>query len=159
MKIILIAAMAANRVIGKDNDIPWHIPGEQKRFKKITTGHTVVMGRKTYESIGHPLPDRQNIIITRQSGYVADGCIIVQSLTEALEKCGNTDKVFIAGGGEIYAQALPVADEIYLTTLQRAVDGDRYFPEFSQEEFQQVFSETVNQHEPYMFAIYRRVKS
>jgi len=159
MKIILIAAMAANRVIGKGNDIPWHIPGEQRRFKKITMGHTLIMGRKTFDSIGRPLPGRKNIIVTRQGDYRAEGCIVAHSLADALKKCGDAEKVFIAGGEEMYVQALPLADEIYLTTIQRAVEGDRYFPDFSPEDFEQNFQETVSAPEPYIFTIYRRVKA
>ena len=158
MKIILIAAMAANRVIGKGDDIPWRVPGEQRRFKEITMGHALVMGRKTFESIGRPLPGRQNIIVTRQRNYAAKGCDVAHSLSEAMEKCRGAEKVFIAGGEEIYTQALAMADEIYLTTLQRTVEGDRYFPEFSAKDFQQIFSETVPRPEPYTFTIYRRTK-
>ncbi len=159
MKIILIAAMAANRVIGKGNDIPWHIPGEQRRFKEITMGHTLIMGRKTFDSIGRPLPGRRNIIITRQRDYLAEGCEVAHSLSEAIKKCGHAEKVFIAGGEEMYVQALPMADEIYLTTIQREVEGDKYFPDFSTEDFRQTFCETVSQPEPYTFAIFHREKA
>ena len=119
-------------------------------------GHTLVMGRKTYESIGRPLPGRQNIVITRQHDYSAPGCLVAKSLQEALAAAGNAEKIFIAGGGEIYEQALSITDEIYLTTIHRHVDGDRFFPEFSTEVFHQVFTETIKEPEPYTFTIYGR---
>src|SRR4051812_21271293 len=100
--------MSENRVIGKDNDIPWRIPGEQKRFRKLTTGHTLIMGRKTFESIGKPLPNRHNIVISRNQEYKAAGCEVVSSLTEALALVKNEDEVFIGGGESIYREALPL---------------------------------------------------
>lgn len=158
MKIILIAAMAENRVIGRGNDIPWHIPGEQKRFKEITMGHTLVMGRKTYESIGKPLPGRKNIIITRQKKYSALGCIVVGSLPAAIAACTNDQKVFIAGGGQVYEQAIPFADEIHLTILHRQVEGDIFFPEFSEKDFIESSREIMKGNEPYTMVVYRRQK-
>jgi len=157
MEIILIVAMAANRVIGHDNDIPWRIPGEQRRFKEITWGHTLVMGRLTYQSIGRPLPGRRTVIITRQNDYREPGCTVVHSLAEALRACADAEKVFIAGGGEIFTQSLALADAIYLTTLHREVAGDIYFPEFSEADFAKEHEEVVrNEEEPYTFAVYRR---
>lgn len=158
MKIILIAAMAENRVIGRGNDIPWHIPGEQKRFKEITMGHTLVMGRKTYESIGKPLPGRKNVIITRQKKYSALGCIVVESLPAAITACANDQKVFIAGGGQVYEQALPLADEIHLTILHRQIEGDIFFPEFSEKDFIERSREIVKGTEPYTMVVYHRQK-
>ena len=155
MKVSLIAAMAKNRTIGKGNDIPWHIPGEQKMFKEITLGHTVVMGRKTYESIGGPLPGRTNIVVTRQKDYSALGCIVAGSLDDAIAKAGE-DEVFICGGAQIYEQALPMARRIYLTTLHRDVEGDSHFPELSPEEFEQVSSEVIDGGEPYTFSVFER---
>ena len=157
MEIILIVAMAANRVIGRDNDIPWHIPGEQQRFKRVTMGHTLVMGRRTFESIGRPLPERKTVIITRNEDHAEPGCTIAHSLPEALEYCREDEKVFIAGGGDIFTQAMTITDTIYLTTLHREVEGDIFFPEFSESEFIKEQEETVNdEEEPYTFAIYRR---
>lgn len=158
MKIILIAVMAENRVIGRGSDIPWHIPGEQKRFKQITMGHTLIMGRKTHESIGKPLPGRKNIIITRQKKYAALGCTVAESLPAALEKCANAQKVFIAGGGQIYEQALPFADEICLSILHRQVEGDIFFPEFSEKDFLESSREILKGPEPYTMVVYRRQK-
>ena len=156
MKIILIAAMAKNRVIGRGNTIPWHIPGEQKRFKAITMGHTLIMGRKTFESIGRPLPGRKTIIISRNPGYQAKGCLTAASLTEALALCSETETTFIAGGGEIYRAALPLAESIYLTVLDREVAGDVFFPEFDPERFHLVSHERVNGPESYTVSIYQR---
>ena len=159
MKIILIAAMAANRVIGRDNGIPWHIPDDQQRFKKITMGHTLIMGRKTFESIGRPLPGRMNIVITRQKDYPASGCVVTENLKQALKIAANGQRVFIAGGGQIYKEALPLADEIHLTTLKKPVAGDVFFPNFSAEEFSEEYHETVYGPEPYTVSVFRRKKA
>lgn len=156
MKIILIAAMAKNRVIGRGNTIPWHIPGEQQRFKGMTMGHTLVMGRKTFESIGRPLPGRKTVIISRNREYQAAGCVVVPSLAAAIALCPETETVFIAGGGEIYQQALDLADSIYLTVLDREVEGDILFPEFDLKRFQKISSERVEGPEPYTFTIFSR---
>ncbi len=129
MEIILIAAMAANRVIGRKGKIPWHIPAEQRFFRDTTWGFPLVMGRKTYESIGRPLPGRRNIIISRQTGLVISGCDVTSSLIEAIRLCGMVKKVFIIGGAQIFVEAMPLADTIILSTLQREIDGDVYFPE------------------------------
>lgn len=156
MKIILIAAMAKNRVIGRANTIPWHIPGEQQRFKGMTMGHTLVMGRKTFESIGRPLPGRKTVIISRNREYQAAGCVVAPSLAAAIALCPETETVFIAGGGEIYQQALDLADSIYLTVLDREVEGDILFPEFDLKRFQKISSERVEGPEPYTFTIFSR---
>jgi len=159
MEIILIVAMAANRVIGRDNGIPWHIPGEQRRFKELTMGHVLVMGRLTYESIGRPLPGRKTVVISRRSDYRPSGCLVARSVQEALVACAGAEKVFIAGGGEIFRQTMQLADAIYLTTLHREVAGEVRFPAFSEDEFVKEFEELVdNEEEPYTFAVYRRVK-
>lgn len=156
MSVILIAAMARNRVIGQDKEIPWHIPGEQTRFKQITMGHTVVMGRKTFESIGRPLPGRKNVIISRRENYNPQGCLVATSFKSALATCKNDEKIFIAGGGQIYGQALPFADEIILTVIDRDVPGNIYFPEFSDKDFEEISSEMIFEPEPYTVKIYRR---
>ena len=159
MKISAIVAMASNRVIGNRGDIPWKIPGEQKMFKEITLGHTIIMGRKTYESIGRPLPGRTNIIITRQSDYQAEGCIVVHDLDSAFQSCpSGENEAFICGGGQLYHEAMPTTDRIYLTVLPREVDGDTYFPEIPETEFKIVKSEFIDGVEPYNFYIYDRIK-
>jgi len=129
--IKIIAAMSKNRVIGDSNSLIWSLPNDLKRFKQLTTGQTVIMGRKTYESIGRPLPNRRNIIITRDENYEAIGCEIVNSLEEALLLSG--EDCFIIGGGEIYKQSLPIADKIYLTLIQEDFQGDTSFPELGDE--------------------------
>jgi dihydrofolate reductase len=129
--INIIVATSKNRVIGNNNSLIWSLPADLKRFKQITTGNTVVMGRKTYESIGKPLPNRRNIIITRDTNYLVDNCVIVNSLEEALMLCNND--CFIIGGGEIYNQSIGIADKIYLTLIQEDFEGDTYFPEIGKE--------------------------
>ncbi len=159
MQIALIAAMASNRVIGHKGDIPWKIPGEQKMFKEITMGHTVIMGRKTYESIDRPLCGRTNIVITRQTNYRAPGCIIAHDLDGALASCSATEsEAFICGGGQLYHQALPMAAKIYLTVLPREIRGDTHFPEIPESEFEVTKSELIDGVEPYSFFIYERIK-
>jgi dihydrofolate reductase len=157
MIISLVAAMAANRVIGKNNAIPWLLPSDQHRFRWLTQGHVVIMGRQTYESIGGPLPDRTNVVLTRQLGYSAPGCIVVHDLARALRLLGQAeDEAFIIGGADVYRQALRLAHRIYLTALHRQVCGDATFPEFSLDEFHEMSSETVAGPEPHSFSIYER---
>ena len=127
--IKIIVAISKNRVIGDSNKLIWHLPADLKRFKEVTGGHPIVMGRKTYESIGRPLPNRRNIIITRDENYEVDGCEVVNSIEEAL-LLTNSD-CFIIGGGEIYKQTLHIADQIYLTQVDEEFDGDTTFPELS----------------------------
>ncbi len=139
-KISIIAALAENGVIGKKGSgLLWHIPEDMRRFKEITTGHTVIMGRKTYETIGKPLPNRTNIIITRDKNYSAPGCIVTHSLEEALRlatlaqgKAPEGNEIFIMGGGEIYEQAIGLADKLYLTLVHKNFEGDVYFPDYSE---------------------------
>jgi dihydrofolate reductase len=130
MKITLIAAMAENRVIGKDNDLIWHFPDDLKHFKTLTSGHHVIMGRKTFESLGRPLPKRVNIIVTRQRDFAAAGCLIAHSLEEAISMVKNDEQPFIVGGAEIYKQALTIANCIELTLINAEYEGDTFFPEF-----------------------------
>ena len=160
MKISLIAAMAKNRVIGNRGDIPWRIPGEQKIFKRITLGHAVIMGRKTFESLERPLPERTNIIVTRQKDYRVEGCRVAHDLASAIKYCPpDEDEAFICGGGQLYHEALPMADRIYLTVIPKDIPGDTYFPEFSSAEFRVIQSETIQVDgiEPYDFFIYERI--
>ena len=138
MKVSLIVAVSENGVIGKDNDLIWHLPNDMLFFKETTTGHHVIMGRKNFESIPHkfrPLPNRTNIVITRRSDYKAEGCIVVNSLEEALKvaKCNGENEAFIIGGGQIYKLAIDagVVDKIYLTKIHHSFDGDTFFPELS----------------------------
>ena len=123
----IIVATSKNNVIGDSNKLIWHLPADLKRFKEITTGHPIVMGRKTYESIGRPLPNRRNIIITRDEQYQVDGCEVVNSIEESLLLTNND--CFIIGGGEIYKQSLPIAQQIFMTVIDEDFDGDTNFPE------------------------------
>jgi dihydrofolate reductase len=132
--ISLIVAMDKNNLIGGENKLLWNIPGELKRFREITSGHPIIMGRKTHQSIGRVLPNRTNIIITRDQDYQVDGAIVVHSLEEALEKAKSeigSDEIFVIGGGQIYAQALPVTDRLYLTIVEGEYEGDTHFPDYS----------------------------
>ena len=129
--IKIIVATSKNRVIGDSNSLIWHLPADLKRFKELTTGNPIVMGRKTYESIGRPLPNRRNIIITRDVKYDVEGCEVVNSLEEALMICNNN--CFIIGGGEIYKQSMSIADQIYLTLVHEDFEGDTEFPDIGSE--------------------------
>jgi len=129
MKLIIIAAIARNRVIGKNGKLPWHIPEDLARFKQLTTGHTVVMGRRTFDSLDNPLPSRVNIVITSK---VINGVKSYPSLDFALQALKNEKEVFVIGGGRLFADALPHADELYLTLVDREVDGDTYFPPYQE---------------------------
>ena len=134
MIVSLIVAMDRCRGIGKDNQLPWRLPADLKRFRELTTSHHLIVGRKTYESIGKPLPNRQMVIVTRNADYQAAGCFIVHSLPEALAlaQANGETEAFIGGGAKIYAQALPLADRIYLTTVEAEVEADAFFPEFDE---------------------------
>jgi dihydrofolate reductase len=130
MIISMIAAMAHNRVIGKDNQMPWHLPADFIWFKKCTMGKPVVMGRKTYESIGRPLPGRQNIVISRDESLLINGVEVVTSIEAALELVKECDEVMIIGGGSIYEHCMPLAERLYLTHIDFKVEGDTQFPEW-----------------------------
>ncbi|HMG09003.1 MAG TPA: dihydrofolate reductase [Mucilaginibacter sp.] len=136
MTVSIIVAIAKNNAIGKDNKLLWYLPNDLKHFKDVTTGHTVIMGRKTYDSVGKPLPKRRNIIITRQAISI-EGCEVVNSLEAALALCKNEDEVFIVGGAEIYQQAIPLTDRIYLTVIDQEFDGDSFFPELDPAEWEE----------------------
>lgn len=153
MKISLIAAISENKVIGRDNDLPWHIPEDLKRFKEITKGHPVIMGRKTYESIGRLLPNRTNIIITRDPEYRVEGALTVSSLDSAIDESKKVDQeeIFIIGGGQIFEQSMDVANTLYLTIVHTNLEGDVRFPdysEFTKETFRQ---DSSNQEYSYTF--------
>lgn len=128
MKIAIIAAIARNRVIGRNGGLPWTLPGDLKRFKRLTTGHTVVMGRKTFESIGKPLPHRRNVVI---STHPVSGIETFPSLESALTTLSTEERIFIIGGGTLYTQTLPLADELFLTLVDQTVEGDVFFPEYA----------------------------
>jgi dihydrofolate reductase len=157
MIISLIAALSENRVIGREQGLPWHIPTDLKRFRKITSGHPVVMGRKTFDSVGKPLPNRINVVISRNLNLQIAGVQVVASLDDALRLFENTDEeVFVLGGGEIFNQAIGRADRLYLTKIHRAFDGDTYFPEFDLKEFELTFDEFHEEAVPFSFLDYKR---
>ncbi|MEO0058715.1 MAG: hypothetical protein RLZZ312_362 [Bacteroidota bacterium] len=139
--IILIAAIAKNNALGKDNKIIWHLPNDFKRFKKITTGHYIVMGRKTFESFPKPLLNRTHIVISRQKNYEPEGCIVVNSLEKAIDTCPKDEDVFIIGGAQIYSLALPICDKLELTKVNANFDADAFFPEVNLDEWQLVANE------------------
>ena len=153
MIVSLIAIMDRGRGLGFENKLSWHLPDDLKRFKATTKGHAIIMGRKTFESIGRPLPDRKNIIITRNTGYSAPGCILVHSIEEALKEAGDESEVFIIGGGEIYTLGLPYANKMYLTFVDAEIAADAHFPKFDEDEWNVITTETHAKDEkhPYEF--------
>ncbi len=142
MQISIIAALTDNYVLGKDNKLIWHLPDDLKNFKRLTSGHPIIMGRKTFESLGKPLPNRTNIVITRNSDMHLTGCLVAHSLKEALQMAQNTgcEVVFVIGGGEIYHQTLPLANVLYLTHVHTTLAGDAFFPQFAPEEWEKTES-------------------
>lgn len=135
MKISLVVAMDRNRLIGNDGELPWRLPADLKQFKALTMGKPIIMGRRTHESIGRPLPGRHNIVLTRQRQYSAPGCTVAHSIPQALEAAGEADEAMVIGGSAIYRQFLALAGRIYLTLIDAAFSGDTYFPEFDWEEW------------------------
>ena len=148
--------MAANRVIGRGNTIPWHLPEELQWFKATTMGHVLIMGRKTYESIGRPLPGRATFVISRDPGRSFPGCTTVQSLNQALDLCAEQEKIFIAGGAQIYAQALPLADTIILSILDQEIAGDTFFPPVPEQDFIETSRTAIPGALPYTRITYQR---
>jgi len=150
--LTIIAATSENNALGKDNQLVWHLPDDFKRFKSLTSGHFIVMGRKTFESFPKPLPNRTHIIITRQADYeVPEGCIVASNLTKAIALCPKNEEVFIIGGGEIYKQSIDLAQKIELTKVHTTVDADTFFPEIDLEKWQLVFEEFHPKDEKHQF--------
>ena len=143
-EITIIAAVSENNVLGKNNKLIWHIPDDLKRFKKLTLGHSVIMGRKTFESITQPLPQRKNIILTRNKNYKAKGALIAHNVKEALNFCENDNQPFIIGGGEIYKLFMNISNKIELTRIHKSYDGDAFFPEILEEKWKLVKSKKNN---------------
>ena len=141
-RISLLVAMARNRVIGANNAIPWHLPNELKLFKTLTMGHHIVMGRKTYESINRLLPGRTTVIVTRQRDYTVPGAIVVHSIDEALEACRGDSEIFVIGGADIFRDALPLADRLYLTIVDAEPAGDTLMPEFDMSDWQETSAQS-----------------
>lgn len=144
-RVVLVAAVADNGVIGVDGDLPWHLPEDFAHFKRTTLGHVVVMGRRTFESMGRPLPRRTNVVVTRQRDWSADGVVVVGSIEAALEEAARHEgDVMVIGGGEVYRQALPLADEQVITEVHLSPDGDAHYPDFDRSQWHEVRRE---QHE------------
>jgi len=156
--LTLVAAMAANRTIGIDNQLPWRLPEDLKHFKATTLGKPVIMGRKTWDSIGRPLPGRRNIVVTRQADWRADGAEAAHSLEEALALAGAVDEACLIGGADLYRQALALADRLCLTEIARDYDGDAHFPVFDPEDWREASREDAVSADglPYAFVEYRR---
>jgi dihydrofolate reductase len=140
-RLCLIAAIAANRVIGSNNALPWHLPADLRRFKALTMGHPVVMGRKTYASIGRPLPGRRNLVVTRNRGYSAPGCEIAHSLDAAIAACRGAQEIFVIGGAELYRESLPRAHSLEFTEIHAVFEGDATFPQFPLEQWREAARE------------------
>ena len=151
----MIAAYAKNRVIGNKGRIPWDIPGEQSRFRELTLGNVVIMGRRTYEEIGHPLPGRYTIVISRTKRFEAENCTTMRSLKEALEAAGKRD-IFISGGERLYREAVETADVLYITEVNAEPEGDTYFPEFPEEVFEKKIEKIVKGNIGYTYITYTR---
>jgi dihydrofolate reductase len=139
--IIMIAAVAENNALGKDNELVWHLPNDFKRFKSLTTGHYIIMGRKTFESFPKPLPNRTHVVITRQKDYCPEGCIVVDSLEKAIAICPENETSYIIGGGEIYNLGLPFANQLEITKVHHSFEADAFFPEINLREWKELHSE------------------
>jgi len=170
MIISLIAAVAENNVIGKNNDLPWHLPADMKYFRDVTMGHSVIMGRKNYDSIPlkyRPLEGRTNIVVTRQKDFKAEGCIVVNSVEDALQEAGKKSssvsrEVFIIGGADIYRQTMEVADKIYYTKIHHSFEGDAFFPVINESKWKLLSRKDIpadaKNKFPFSFCVYQRVK-
>ena len=160
-RLSVIVAMARNRVIGAGNKIPWHLPAELKLFKTITMGHHIIMGRNTWESIGRLLPGRTSVVVTRQPAYRVEGALMASSLEAAIRACRGDDEIFIIGGAQLYAAAMPLANRLYLTIVEADVAGDAYMPEFDlggwQQRSAQAFAADEKNPLPYVQTIYDKL--
>ncbi len=162
MRIALIAAMAENHVIGRNNQLPWRIPADLKHFKVLTMGKPIIMGRKTYESIGRPLPGRDNIVLTGDVTYRAEGCEVVHSIAQALQVAGAVEEAMIVGGSDLYRQTIGDADRLYLTLVKAEVEGDAWFPKIDSRQWREIKREAhraddSNQYD-YAFVVLERAR-
>jgi dihydrofolate reductase len=159
--VALIAAIAQNGIIGVDNRLPWRLAADLRRFRALTSGHSIIMGRKTWESLGKPLPDRQNIVVTRQREFLAPGAEIAASLAGALAAVSRPEPVFVIGGEALYREALPLADKLYLTEIHRDFEGDTRFPGYARGAWRETLRETHHADAPggfdYAFTAYERI--
>ena len=150
--IIMIAAVAENNALGKNNELVWHLPNDFKRFKSLTTGHHIIMGRKTFESFSKPLPNRTHVVITRNKNYNPEGCIVVDCMEKAIAICPENETSFIIGGGEIYNLGLPFADQLEITRVHHSFDADAFFPEINSEDWKEIQTEFNPTDEKHQFA-------
>lgn len=154
--IAVIAAYDRNRVIGNNGGMPWHIPGEQRRFRELTTGAAVIMGRRTWQEIGRPLPGRRNIVLSGDPDFIAPGCLVAHTLAQSIALAGDLD-IYFSGGAKVYAQALPLADALYLTEIDAEYPGDTFFPDFSRADFELLRVEPQPGPIPYRYCTWRRI--
>lgn len=160
--ISLLVAMDKNQLIGKDNDLPWRLPADLAYFKRVTMGHPIIMGRKTYDSIGRPLPGRENIIVTRDTSYEAEGCKVIHSIEEIVKMNEQTDQeLFVIGGAEIFKEILPYSDRLYITEINEEFEGDTYFPAFDKSKWEVISEEKGIKDEKnpydYKFLVYEKI--
>ena len=153
--IALIVAYTKNQVIGNKGCIPWKIRGEQKRFRELTTGNVVIMGRRSYEEIGKPLPNRTTIVVSSTKNFDGDNCLTAKSLLEAIKLAGDKD-IFISGGAKLYEEALPLVEKMYITEIDCDIEGDTYFPDFDRETFAKEINEKYDGEIPYTYVTYTR---
>ncbi len=158
-EIIIVVAVARNGVIGDRGKLPWHLPSDLRHFKETTMGHPLVMGRKTFEAIGKPLPGRENIVLSRDAARSFPGCKTCRSLADALDYCKDKEKIFVIGGGELFRAALPVTDTIIVTALERDVAGDVTFPSIDPRQFAIVDQRRLVREEPYSIIHYQRIRT
>jgi len=159
-RVSVIAALARNRVIGIENRLPWRLPEDLAHFKALTLNHPILMGRKPFESLGRPLPGRTNIVITRNPGYRRDGCLVADSIPAALALCRDAAEIFFIGGAELYGQAIPLADRLYLTEVDIEAEGDARFPDYDRSAFREISRESHTGEKgdalEFDFAVYER---
>ena len=153
MRLSIIVAMDDNHLIGKNNGLPWHLPADLAFFKKVTTGHSIVMGRKTYDSIGRPLPNRRNLVISRNTGTVIEGCEVFNSIDSALQSAKEEDEVLVIGGANLCQQVLAKVDRLYITHIEGEFEGDTYFPDYDANDWQEISREshTPDEKNPYHY--------
>jgi len=161
-QLAIIVAMSKDRTIGVNNTLPWRCPADLKHFKTLTMGHHMIMGRKTFDSIGKALPGRTTVVVSRDRSLKLLGCTVVNSLPEAIASCTRDPEIFVVGGADIYSQTLALADTLYITEIQKDVLGDAVFPDFDKSEWQEVSREMHQQETPepleYHFVVYRRIE-
>jgi dihydrofolate reductase len=158
--VVMVAAVAANRVIGRGGDIPWSLPEDLRHFRATTRGNTVLMGRRTYESIGHPLPYRTNVVVTRDPGWAAEGVFVVHSVEEGVERAAAFDgDVMVIGGGQVYADTMPLADRQVITEVHQSPAGDTYYPDFDRSQWRETRREPHPDGDPsFDFVWWERVR-